>query len=324
MPDIWSFPGYIWQENTGGGANPLTYLHIDHHNNYGGVYTDGISGNDWRIGESTESDNFPYCATGDQTDALLSNECKKQNASKSPYFWGTPECVAEAFRMMARGEPGDRFLIGYSGPRLPGTCRESQHLTRVSWNLRYQFNLPDKDCVYHLRFGFVDIRTGEETDSFEVEGTTENDQDWHTPSGTVFVPYHIRLKIRAWLEEDSQGGLFPDCENFVNESEAFINYLRLSFPHPGTGVGEERTIIGLGEGRGSDILFVDLHQWDNVAWQQPSQGSEELKMYYSTPKNSLKIEGLTFRNYEGNFQKRVHIVDEGLIGKGLISRSIAY
>jgi len=312
MPEIWSFPGYIWQENTGGGANPLTYLHLDHHNNYGGVYTDGISGNDWRDGEGTESDNFPYCATGDQTDALLSNECKKQNASKSPYFWGTPECVAEAFRMMASGEVGDQYDIGYSGPREPGSCRPAQFLTRVDWDLRYQMNLPDKDCVYHLRFGFEDILTGKERDSFEVEGTTENDQTWHTPSGTVYVPAHMMLTIEAWLEEDSQGGFFPDCENFVNESEAWINYLKLTFNHPGTGQGNvTRTVIGLGEGRGSDLVIppYDLDKWDNVAWEQPNQANEELKMYYSTPKNSVKIEGLTFRNYEGNFQKRVHLLD---------------
>jgi hypothetical protein len=310
MPEIWSFPGYIWQENTGGGATPA-FFRIDHHNNYGGVYTDGIAGNSWAAGEGTESDNYPYCATGDQFDAAASSECNKQNARVSPWFWGTPECVAEAERMMARGNPGDRYFIGYSGPRLPGSCRESQYLTKVGYSLRYRFNLPDKDCVYHLRFSFDDIRTGLQTDTFEVTGTTANDQTWlMTPAGrTVYVTYHTRVRIHAWLEEVSQGGLFPDCENFVNESEAYINYLKLSFLNPGTGAAENRTIIGLGEGRGSDLLFADLHRWDNVAWEQPQQASEELKMYYTLPLNSIKIEGLTFRNYEGKFQKRVHLLD---------------
>jgi hypothetical protein len=57
------------------------------------------------------------------------------------------------------------------------------------------------------------------------------------------------------------------------------------------------------------LLFVDLHRWDNVAWELPQQASEELKMYYTLPLNSIKIEGLTFRNYEGNFRKRVHLLD---------------
>ena len=48
---------------------------------------------------------------------------------------------------------------------------------------------------------------------------------------------------------------------------------------------------------------------ENVAWEQPNRSSEELKMYYSTLKNSIKIEGWTFRNNEGNFRKRVHLLD---------------
>ena len=115
--------------------------------------------------------------------------------------------------MMARGEIGDQYEIGYSGPRTPGSCEEDQTLIRASFRLRYQFDLPDKDCVYHLRFGFKNIRSGVEAGSFEVEGTTDNDQTWHIYSGTMFVPYHVRLTIRAWLEQDSQGGSFPNCDS---------------------------------------------------------------------------------------------------------------
>lgn len=128
----------------------------------------------------------------------------------------------------------------------------------------------------------------------------------------MFVPIHMRLTIRAWLEEDLQGYPFPDCETIGTESEVFIQYLELTFDHPATGaINDERSIIGFGEGRGSDLSIPaqDLHRWDNVAWEQPNQSSEELKMYFSTPKTAIKIEGWTFRNHEGKFRKRVHLFD---------------
>lgn len=304
IPEIWSFPGYIWQENTGGGGDASEFR-IDHHNNYGGAYSDGVNGNDWRDGEGTVGGNYPYCATGDRY-ALDQDECDEQRTDYSPWFWGTPECEAQAYRMMARGEPGDRFAIGYSGPRKPGTCEESQTLVRVSSRLRYRFNLPDKDCVFRLRFGFRNIHSGKLEDSFYVSGTTENDQIWHVFNDALFVPYHFHLEIEARLIEDSQGWPFPDCES-LSESEAYISELEFTLDHPGTGqVNDFRTIIGHREGRGS--LF-NLDGWDNVAWEQLSGGGSELKMYYWATFHSISIEGPTDPGNEGTFRKRVHLLD---------------
>jgi hypothetical protein len=258
------------------------------------------------------SDNFPYCAAGDQLDLLSASRCEKQNVAVAPWFWGSPACTAEAFRVMAGKDVGYRYRIGYSGPREPGTCQESQMGVRADIRMRYRYNLPDKDCVYHVRVGFENARTGFEMDHFEVEGTTADDETWRIKTDTVYVPLHMHLTIEAWLEEVSLGGLTPDCESPLNESEVWINYLDIEFPHPGTGQSDySQRIIGYGEGRGSDIAFPakDLHQWDNVAWEQPNRGSEELKMYFSTPNTAIKIEGPTFRNNEGNFRKRVHLVD---------------
>lgn len=313
VPEKWEFPGFIWQ--SGGFSNPAK-MFIDHHNNYGGRFTDGYSNNDWRAGEGTTVNAWPYCATGDKI-AWDDAECSKQNVHFTPYFWGAPECQTEAFKMMARGGVGDKYYIGYSGPRQPGSCKQSQRKVKAHYRLRYLFEVPDKDCKYNLKVTFENRSTGVETDSIQVSGNKDNSDVWRVATGQIFVPYHIRLKIRAWLVEESQGGVFPGCDHGF-ESEVFVEYLRLYFNHPGTGEGEDegswtdkdkRTIIGFREGRGSDLLFTDLHRWDNVAWEQPNRDNEEIKMYYSSPKNSIKIEGPTDDGNEGRFQKTVHILD---------------
>lgn len=308
LPERWGFPGFIWQDD------PVTFglapLRIDHHNNYGGKYTDGIAGNDWQAGEGATVDNYPYCATGDKSAMTDEPECVKQRVDYTPYFWGTPECQATAFRIMSTpGEP-EPFFIGYSGPRQPRSCQTRRIPVKADYEIRYRFNLGDVDCRYNMEIGFTDLVTGKKTDSIRFSATEANDNTWRTPNGTVMVPYHMRLSIRAWLTEESTSIFFPDCENYLTESEIFIEYLRLTFIHPGTGdAGDRRTIIGFKEGRGSDLLLKDLHKWQNVAWEQPAQSSEELEMYYSAPSSAIKIEGPTQKDYEGNFQKRVHLLD---------------
>ncbi len=312
VPEKWEFPGFIWQTGGGGSASEMF---IDHHNNYGGRYTDGIAGNDWRAGEGGTADAWPYCATGDKI-AWDDPECSKQNVEFVPWFWGSPACQVEAFQMMAGGNVGDQYYIGYSGPRQPGNCRYTKRTTRAYYQLRYYFDLPDKDCVYNLKIDFVNFFTSKIEDSIQVSGTTANDQTWRTATGYIYTPYHIILKLRAWLVEDSQGGWLPSCDTFT-ESEIFVEYLRLYFTHPGTGEGEgedfidkdRRTIIGFREGRGSDVFLNDLHKWDNVAWEQPNQSNEEIKMYYSSLKDSLKIEGPTQEGNQGRFEKKVHLLD---------------
>jgi hypothetical protein len=309
LPERWGFPGFIWQDDQE--TLGLAPFRIDHHNNYGGLYTDGLAGNDWRDGEGSVADNYPYCATGDK-EAMDEPECEKQNVDYVPYFWGTPECQAEAFRIM--NTPGDvgRYYIGYSGPREPRSCKQSRSLILADWDIRTRFNLGDKHCRYYLRVAFVDQVTGEEIDHFEFSETENNDNTWRTYSGSVEVPHHVQLEVRAWLDWIPNSDIItPSCDS-VFESEIFIEYLTLTFTHPAIGESnDKRTIIGYKEGRGSDLSFPisDLHLWDNVAWQQPNRGSEELKMYYSAPSNAVKIEGPTKDNNEGNFRKRVHLLD---------------
>jgi hypothetical protein len=116
----------------------------------------------------------------------------------------------------------------------------------------------------------------------------------------------MRLKLKGELVFRGGGGATPNCDSFA-ESEAYINYLRLGFTHPATGQSLNRTIIGLDEGVGN---VTRLDGDNNVGWEQPSRNSDELYLYYSTLGfGSLKIEGPTDAGNEGNFQKRVHLIE---------------
>ena len=149
-------------------------VRIDHHNNYGGLYTDGLSGNDWRDGEGSRKDNWPYCATGDKY-AWDQGECDETNVTFKPWFWGHPECQAVAFEMMKAGRVGDRYYIGNSGPRDRRSCRESERLMKARATVRYRYNLPDKDCIHRVIFRFRDLND-KQSDTLTIEGTTANDE----------------------------------------------------------------------------------------------------------------------------------------------------
>lgn len=300
VPERWDQPGFVWQTTLGG--NPAGSYRIDHHNNYGGDYTDGGNGpDDWRDGKGSVKDNLPYCITGSQA-AWSESECDKQRVRQVPWFWGTPECEAEAYRMMQLGDVGDRYPIGYSGPREPGSCRQANLLIRADYRLRIRWNLPDRHCRYVVRLAFQDIGTGKETGNIVYEGTTDNDETWFVRTGTVVVPIHMQLKLRGELIERGSGS----CASAF-ESEAYINYFELTYTHPGTGASMTRTLIGLDEGVGN---LTRLNGDNNIGWEQPSEGSEDLYLYYSTlGAGSLKIEGGTSDGHKGNFRKRVHLIE---------------
>ena len=304
VPERWDVPGFIWQDNLGG--NPAGSYRIDHHNSYGGDYTDGGNGpNDWRDGKGSVGLNLPYCATGTQS-AWSKSECSERQVRQLPYFWGTPECEAEAYRMMARGAVGDRYDIGYSGPREPGSCHQANPILEASWRMRFRWNLPDQDCDFKLRFRFREIPSNRLTGEFVVTGNTGNDSEWIVEDGTAFVPIHMRLEVQAKLVYVNRSTILPSCASLL-ESEAFLDWLELSFTHPATGEAIQRTVIGLNEGAGA---IGDLHRSNNVAWEQPDHGSEDFTLFFDPVfENSLKFDGPTEAGNVGNFRKRVHLIE---------------
>jgi hypothetical protein len=306
VPERWDFPGFIFQDDLG--SNPLGSYRIDHHNSYGGDYTDGGNGADaWRDGRGTVGDNFPYCATGSQA-AWSEDECEKTRARQRPWFWGTPACRAEAYRMMALGAVGDQYEIGYSGPRLPGTCQAANPYLVVDWETRIRWNLPDQNCRFDVTMRFEDLETGRETGRLSFSGSVDDENQWYVRGGsgaTVTVPIHMNLKLVGKLIDRNNAGLFPDCDSLA-ESEFYINYLKLTFRHPATGERISRTVIGLDEGSGN---VTRLDRDNNVGWDQP-RNADELSLYFSTlGGGSLKIEGPTDTNNEGTILKRVHLVE---------------
>ncbi len=302
MPERWEFPGWI-RESRSSGANPFE-SRIDHHNNYGGTYTEGLASNDWRRGEGSRADNYPYCATGDKI-AWEDPECDKGNVTFLPWFWGSPHCRAEAFGMMETGEVGDRYYIGYSGPRDRNSCRESERRVRATATMEYRYDVPDGDCTHRTRIAFFDL-DGNYVSRFTVSGNTQNHETWRTVSGDLPVPWHMRLRIETELLERDDG--IGNCSG-IFESELWIRSLRLRFTRPGLGGSETRTIIGFREGRGADLLLQDLDVFENTGWTQPNKRNEEFRMEYSAPYDSIKIEGEADAGHSGNFNKRVHLVD---------------
>lgn len=305
LPERWDFPGFIWQDDAG--ASPIGRYRIDHHNNYGGDYTDGgNSENAWRDGQGTVGDTYPYCATGSAA-AWGENECDETRVRLRPHFWGSPACEAQAYRMMALGAVGERYAIGYSGPREPGTCHQANLFVEADYEIYIRWNLPDQNCRFDIDVAFEDLASGKETDRFSYEGSVDNENEWFSESGTVIVPIHMQLKLKGELIDRNNDGLFPDCESAF-ESEAYINYLTLSFTHPSSGEQITRTIMGLDEGAFNPTV---LDGDNDIAWEQPDRSSEDLNLYSSTLGTgvSLKIEGPTDEGHEGNFQKRVHLIE---------------
>lgn len=303
VPEIWGFPGYIKDTGTDGTSPILAEaFRIDHHNNYGGNYTDGLSGNDWRDGEGSRDKGWPYCATGDKI-AWDSGECDETDVTFKPWFWGHPECRAETFRMMKSGAVGERYYIGNSGPRDRRSCRESERRMTARYTLRYRYNVPDKDCIHRVIVRFRDL-DGRQTGAFTVNGTTDNDEKWLSATGDVVVPLHMKLELDVDLLEDAGSGT---CDAFAsNESEVWIDYLRLSISEPGTARGITRSIIGYREGRGA---IRDLDEYSNTAWVASSGSQRQFDMEYSTTFNSIKIEANAEAPKSANFEKRVHLVD---------------
>lgn len=304
VPERWDNPGFIWQDNLGGAATGS--YRIDHHNSYGGDYTDGGNGADsWRDGKGTVGNNLPYCATGDQF-AWSEPECQERQVRQRPYFWGTPECEAAAYRMMALGNIGDQYDIGYSGPRRPGTCHQANLVINVDYEIRVRWNLPDRNCRFDVNVAFEDLASGRITGRLDFDGSVDDEDEWNIETGSVNVPIHMNLKLRGILIDRNDDGFLPDCESLL-ESEFYFDYLTLNFTHPASGERVSRTIMGLDEGSGNVTI---LNGDNNVAWVQPNLANEELSLYREGLLGGvLKIEGRTNTGNEGNIRKRVHLIE---------------
>lgn len=309
LPEKWSYPGDIWQDTHDGG-NPFSFR-IDHHNNYGGTFTDGLPGNNWRIGEGSDGDLYPYCATGNSFFGDKP-ECEKQDVYYVPYFWGDDECRQMSLDIMETGAVGASHFIGHSGPRASG-CTEDVRTINASYELRYRFNigdLNDGDCRFNVEI-FLGGR-GDRPDGgrFDIATTQVANTGWRTKTGDIRVPPHMTIRLTATMSDLTGGDPFSDCGGLSPaQSEAYIETLKLTFTHPGTGRTVERTIIGLKEGSTAFPWPVTLDRQNNVAWWEDEPDQDELHIYYAPTYDSLMIKGDTDGGVRGRFYKRVHLLD---------------
>ena len=298
-PEIWGWPGYVNQED--GGGTLTMRSRIDHHNNYGGEYV-------------KEGEDYPYCATGHKEalkgwgDAYNKGECEKRfGVEYQPYFWGDAECTAKAFELMATGEDNDKYYIGYSGPRAAG-CKDNAELVLADYTLRYRLNpADDDDCKAKLTISLkgLDDRNINRADGGSVTVSSVKKTGWITDTGKIWVPLHMELELKAYLEDVS--GRFTSCHRFAEKSEMYVDYFMVEFTHPATEDVIKRSLIGLDEGQGYLTTMVDR---PNVAWKRRS-GNWDLQ--YGIPvigqTGAVMAKGEVDDGSGGTFFKRVHLVD---------------
>lgn len=294
VPEIWGFPGYINQQ---GGGMTIKPSRIDHHDNYGGEYT---------------KDAHPYCATGNKAAMLTTAECKEQNGVRFvPYFWGDAECTAIAYDMMANAVIGEKHYIGYSGPRAAG-CKDTVATVEASYELVYRMNLADQDdCKYNMQLSFNGLDSGvNRADGGKITVSSTRDTSWLRKTGSVRLPYHMKLSTRAYMQDVS--GPLSSCVNYLGaQSEGYIDKLKVTFTHPATGEKVSRTLIGNAEG--IEYFWPQkVTGKNNVAWRKAS-GSWD--MHYGIPPTdpthggALMVKGETGGGRSGEFYKWLHLVD---------------
>lgn len=295
MPEIWGFPGYV---NQAGGGATLFPLRIDHHNNYGGEY---------------KKKDYPYCATGNKAAMLATAECRKQAGVKYvPYFWGDSECTGKAYEMMDTGAVGQKYYIGYSGPRAPG-CKDTASRVNASYELVYRMNLADQDdCKYNMQLSFKGLDFGtNRSDGGTIKVSSTRDTSWVRKTGNVSLPLHMHMEWYAYMQDVS--GSFSNCINYLGaKSEGYIDSLKVTFTHPETGERISRTLIGNGEG--VEYLWpLKVSDKNNVAWRK-EKGTWDL--HYGIPPTlinghggALMVKGDTHGGENGVFYKWVHLLD---------------
>ena len=294
-PEIWGFPGYINQAGDGMTVSPMR---IDHHNNYGGAYV---------------KRDYPYCATGNKLSMLPPYECAKTDGVVyKPYFWGDEDCANKAFDMMANAAVGDQYYIGYSGPRAV-ECRELQGNVQASYELVYRMNLADQgDCRYDMQLSFLGLDFGaNRVDGGSISVSSTRDTSWVRRTGTVQLPMNMKLQWRASMQDVS--GNWSTCANYLGaQSEGYIDTLKVTFTHPGTGQTVTRTLIGNGEG--VEYFWPQtVTGKNNVGWRK--QGGS-WNLHYGIPPTlvpthggALMVKGDTGGGYSGVFYKWLHLLD---------------
>lgn len=293
LPQNWGYPGFI---NSTGDVVNLSPFRIDHHNSYG---------------SDTTQNAFPYCATGDKSAMTNIDECKQQDGVQHvANFWGDSQCTDIVHDMMSNAAIGDRHYIGFSGPRADN-CKDTVGTIEVEYELTYLINIADQnDCQYNLNLEFKGLNEGaDRADGDTVSVSSVVDTNFITDTGTIQIPYHMRLELNADMVDVS--GPFSSCVNFLGaNSEAYIETFAVSFTHPVTNEAVTRTLIGNSEG--IEYLNANVAGEDNTGWNKVSGIWDMFFMKPSavpTHQGAIVVSGATAGGNTGSFFKQVHLVD---------------
>ncbi|MEM9840315.1 MAG: hypothetical protein AAF830_14320, partial [Pseudomonadota bacterium] len=316
MPESWAFPGNI-NTTRATGTLKAWAIRIDHHNNYGGLYTDGNEKNDPMAGQGAVDAGFPYCATGSKKSLKITEwwGCSKRAYTYVPWFWGNAECEALAYRVMA-GKVGQKTKIGASGPRAAG-CSQAKATTKVSFRVKYKIDVPDaKDCDYRLRMRiqspngketyktFFNRTFDESTSGGWKFNTSEANFKAYKVSGTI--PNSFRIRFDADMLEDEGWG---DCQG-VKTARALIRYVKVRYEHPITKKTVTEFIVRGGE-EGDSYLVQRITGDENVAWRRADSGRRQdtWDLYWDKSDRALKISGMANDGQHGAFYKQVYLMD---------------
>ena len=310
VPEKWGWPGYISQKSTNG--TYTTESRIDHHDNYGGHYTNGLPQNRLSEGDGTTAKSYPYCPTGNKK-AWGNPLCNKKTVEYFPYFWGDEDCRNITFDIMDTKATGYRHYIGNSGPRAAG-CSDNVGAVRATYRLDYRINPADQgDCRYNMTIKFKGLNYAGQpyirSNGGSIEVSHSQDTGWTYKTGTVNIPYHTRLNVKAVMVDIATG--FKSCLSLA-ASEGYIKNLKVTFTHPGSGKKVTKTLIGLGEGSSYPYPAFKLAGKNNVAWENINAPGilDTWDLFYANINGgTLMIKGATDGGRNGEFYKPLHLID---------------
>ncbi len=298
------YPGKIIGGAGLGSGVPL-YTRFDHHNTYGGGYTES---------------SVPYCYTGSGFIIGLnsSHPCvKKVQVTYPAFFWGNADCRAKSWAMLEDENAPDKIWIGTSGPRVSSTnCAPKESTVSASYSFGYRHNQADKDC--HLKMsvkafglnspGGDDRRPNGSSFSVSQDGDLALVGSAKRKTGSITLPYNMTLQVEAYLLRESGIG---NCIS-VAETETYIDYLRVTFKHPVTNKSVTKYLIGNAEIAAYPGLVAQGQL--KSPWKRTS-GKWDLK--YDVIYSALKIEGDTYAESERSpslvslirLTKTIHLID---------------
>ena len=307
-PEAFQIPGLInpaaltGEQKAGGTLTKKS--RIDHHNTYGGDYT---------------QTTFPYCAAGSRYSWARDDNCTEREVQFKPYFWGNTDCYTEAMSMMSMvGNVGKQRYIGGSEPREKCVFEDDVDFRHIFFKddnfikddifikeaiVEYHFNIPDQDCKVNATFEF--LPRGSKIEWDHGKGTrlsvtklsdmkgfrTKSTKDVKKTQDGFWVPNRFRLKVRTEIiKKSGNRNCFKPAA-----AQLKIKSLKLIFDHPDT----DKT----------DIEKYLIRGSSKSGWKRKETGRDHDDMDIFKSGNAIKFSSAARAGKHGVFYKNFNLVD---------------